>query len=79
MPVPKPPGSMRTTRTPNCATSIRSASDSASRPCLLAAYQPVSGADTRPAMEETLTIRPSPRARMPGSTSWAIRAGRDAG
>ena len=29
MPVPNPPGSMRITFTPNCATSIRSASDSA--------------------------------------------------
>jgi hypothetical protein len=75
MPVPKPPGSTRTTLTPKPPTSWRSASESASSACFDAQYQPVSGVVTRPAMDETLTIRPVPRSRMPGSTSRQMRIG----
>jgi hypothetical protein len=75
MPVPKPPGSTRITLMPKPPTSWRSASDNASSACFDALYQPVIGVTTRPAMEETLTIRPVPRSRMPGSTSRQIRMG----
>jgi hypothetical protein len=75
MPVPNAPGSTSTTRTPSGSTSIRSASVTASSACLLAEYQPNSGSDTRPATELTLTMRPSPRSRIRGRTSRAIRTG----
>ncbi len=75
MSVPNMPGSTSTTRTPSASTSIRSASVTASRACLLAQYQPISGVDIRPATELMLTIRPSPRARMAGRTSRAMRIG----
>jgi len=48
MPVRKPPGSTSTTPTPLDATSMRSASEIASRACFDAWYQPVSGVVVRP-------------------------------
>ena len=67
MPVLNPPGSISTTCTPSRATSIRSASVSASSACLAPVYQPASGELTRPAIDDTLTMRPRPLARMTGS------------
>jgi hypothetical protein len=75
MPVPKPPGSTRITFTPKPPTSWRSASERASSACFDAQYQPVSGVTTRPAMDETLTMRPVPRSRMPGRTRRQMRIG----
>src|SRR5437763_1791593 len=71
MPVPKLPGSTSDTAMPSRPTSIRNASVIASSACFPAQYQPMSGNETRPASEDMLTMRPSPRDRMPGTTSRA--------
>ena len=75
MPVLKPPGSISTTATPSRATSTRSASVRASSACFAPVYQPASGELTSPAIDETLTMRPPPRARMDGSANRARRIG----
>ena len=76
MPVRKNPGSTMTTFTPNPATSIRSTSDRASRANFDAWYQPFSGMmAARPAIEETITMRPSPRSRIAGRAQDDTTAG----
>ena len=67
------PGSSTQTCTPVCPTSKRSVSDIPSTPCLAAAYIPSQAPATRPASELTFTIFPAPRARIDGSTAFAIR------
>jgi len=67
------PGSTMTTLTPNPATSKRRASDNASTAYFVAWYAPPPGNTSRPPMDEMLTMRPLPRARMVGRTSWHIR------
>jgi hypothetical protein len=42
---------------------------------LAAPYQPANGAVVRPAMDDTLTMRPAPRSRMPGNAARARRMG----
>ncbi len=68
------PGSMITTSMPNGRSSMRSASLSPSTAYLVAWYQPPSGSDPRPPIDEMLTIRPERWARMCGSTSCVRRA-----
>ena len=76
MEVLKKPGSTITTRTPKPDTSTRSTSESASSPNFDAWYQPFSGStDARPATDDTITMRPSPRRRMPGSAQADTTAG----
>src|SRR5450759_1249293 len=70
--VPNEPGSTSTTLTPKSATSIRKALVTASSACLDAQYQPISVSDIRPATEEMLTMRPSPRSRMAGRMSLPL-------
>jgi hypothetical protein len=73
--VRKPPGSTSATWMPSPATSIRSASVTASSACFAPWYQPVSGDVTRPMIDEMLTMRPRPALRMSGSTRRARRMG----
>jgi hypothetical protein len=76
IPVLKMPGSTSETATPNDATSTRSTSESASSPNFEAWYQPLSGMTAaRPAIDETITMRPRPRRRMPGSAHALTTAG----
>ena len=69
------PGSTELTVTPSRATSrasVFSAPSSAAR-CEFDRMSP--GIGSRTALEETLTIRPKPRSRMPGTTRSTIAIG----
>ena len=72
----KKPGSTIATLIPNPATSMRSTSDMASRPNFEAWYQPFNGITAAlPNIEETMTMRPAPRARIPGNAHELTIAG----
>src|SRR5256714_10114979 len=72
----KKPGSTIDTLTPKDATSTRSTSLRASRPNFDAWYHAFNGMTAqRPAMDDTMTMRPPPRRRMPGKAHELTTAG----